>query len=92
MGPPAARGADILVPAGTVLPLHIHTNSNRVVSISGVITLTFEGMPGKDLGPGSYAPIPGGMKHSAMCKPEAECKYLEVYDAMGDIKFVDEKK
>lgn len=86
------HGALRSVPAGAILALHAHTNDQRVVSLSGKVGLAIEGLPKKVLGPGSYAFIPGGVKHSADCWAGAECVYLEVYEGASDVKYVEETK
>lgn len=59
--------------AGTETPLHTHTANGRSVVISGTIVEGLEGQPPKELGPGSYFSIPGGVKHTTACKGGAEC-------------------
>ena len=81
-----AYGALKKVPAGTVLPMHTHTNLTRVVMVAGTISFTFEGSPAKDLGPQSYTAIPGGVPHGATCKAGADCVYFETSIGAYDMK------
>lgn len=83
-----AYGALRRIPGGTILALHTHTNDTRVLLVSGIMALSIEGSPAKDLGPGSYAFIPGGVKHSATCKAAVECTYFDEQPGANDIKFV----
>lgn len=76
------------LPGGASLALHTHTYDQRAIVLSGTVILTFEGGAAKDLGPGSYALIPGGAKHKADCKAGAECVYFEEATGAADIKFV----
>ena len=85
-----AYGALKSIPGGGVLALHTHTQDQRVIVLTGTILLALDGGAARELGPGSYAFIPGGLKHTANCKAGAECKYFEEQQGASDIKF--EKK
>ena len=87
-GDPAKGGYGALkrIPAGTVLATHFHTNDTRVVDVAGTIAFTLEGGPAKDLGPQSYASVPGGVRHAATCKAGADCVYFETSTGAYDIK------
>ncbi len=82
-----AYGAFKTIPAGSTLASHTHTNDQKVIAISGGITLTMEGGSPKELGPASYAFIPGGAKHTAACKAGADCVYFEEQTGPSDVKF-----
>lgn len=83
-----AYGAIKKIAGGNVLALHTHTHDQKVITLAGTIVLTIEGGPHKELGPGSYAFVPGGMRHTAECKAPAECAYFEEQSGASDIKFV----
>ena len=83
-----AYGALKTLPAGSTLRLHTHTYDQKVLPVSGTIVLSIYGGASKELGPGSYAFIPGGLKHSADCKAGAACMYFEEQPGASDIKFV----
>jgi len=55
-------------PAGTRVPLHIHTHDSRAFAHSGTMVLRFEGQSPVELGPGSWATIPGGAPHETICR------------------------
>ena len=74
------------VPGGTALGLHSHTNSQKVVGVSGTIEFNLEGEAKKDLAPGSYVAIPGGAVHDASCKAGADCVYYEEATGASDFK------
>jgi quercetin dioxygenase-like cupin family protein len=76
------------LPGGTLLPLHTHTNDTRVLVVSGAMALSIEGGAAKEMLPGSFAYIPGGIKHLAGCKLGAECIYFEEQPGPSDIQFV----
>jgi quercetin dioxygenase-like cupin family protein len=80
------------VPGGAVLPLHTHTSDHRVVVVAGTLSLSVDGGPAKDLAVGSYAFLPGGVKHRAECKGGATCTYFEESPGAFDMQVVEEKK
>jgi quercetin dioxygenase-like cupin family protein len=84
-----AYGALKTIPAGEVLRAHTHTHDQRVIVLAGQVVLTIDGQPSKELGPGSYLFVPGGVKHTAGCKAGAECTYFEEQDGPSDVKFVE---
>ena len=87
-----AYGALKTIAAGSTLALHTHTSDQRVIDLSGTIVLTIEGAAPKELASGSYAFIPGGVKHTAECKAGSDCKYFEEQQGPSDIKFVEGAK
>jgi len=92
-GDPAKGAHGVLksIPGGTVLGLHTHTNSQRVVVVSGNVEFGMEGEAKKELGSGSYVSIPGGAPHEATCKAGADCIYLEEVTGAADFKPVAKK-
>lgn len=70
-------GALKRVAAGTDLGWHTHTNDQRVVAISGAFDFQVEGQDAKQLAPGSYISMPGGVKHTAKCREGSDCMYFE---------------
>ncbi len=74
-------------PAGTNVALHSHTSDQKAVIVSGTIVLTLEGGSPKELGPGSYVFIPGGLKHTSECKTGADCLFFEEQPGASDIVF-----
>jgi quercetin dioxygenase-like cupin family protein len=83
-----AYGALRSLPGGTSLPLHTHSSDERVVVLSGTISLSFEGEAARDLPAGSYAFVPAGLKHSAICKAGPDCVYFAEQPGKGDFKLV----
>lgn len=55
-------------PAGTRVALHTHTHDAYAFAHAGTIALRFEGQPPAELGPGSWAMIPGGVPHETICR------------------------
>jgi len=81
-----AHGAFAKFAAGTEVPLHTHTASGRSVVISGTILEAQEGQNPKELGPGSYFFIPGGLKHTTGCKAGMECMIYSDWQGAFDVK------
>jgi quercetin dioxygenase-like cupin family protein len=92
-GDPAksAYGVFRKVPAGAKLGLHTHTQDQKVVMIAGAIEFNMEGGARTEMGPGSYAFIPGGAAHDATCKAGADCVYFEEAAGAADFKPVAKK-
>ena len=85
---PAVRyGASLKFPAGFVAPLHTHTNTIKIVVLSGTYMQTPEGKPEVRLGPGSYAFQPGGgFKHVSACDKASECELFIQSSGKFDLK------
>jgi quercetin dioxygenase-like cupin family protein len=81
-----ANGSFAKFPAGTQIPLHTHTASGRSVVISGTMMEAAEGQKPKELGPGSYFYLPGGMKHTTACKAGADCVIYSHWSGAFDMK------
>jgi len=60
-------------PKRTKLPLHSHTADLSAIIVAGQFGSMEEGAPVKLSGPGTYSFIPGGLKHTTECGPEADC-------------------
>ena len=72
-----AYGAFIKFPAGFSTPLHTHTNSAKLVMISGTFIAGPEGKPEVRLGPGSYYFQPGvTYRHTTACDKASECLFF----------------
>lgn len=63
-------------PGGAEIPLHWHPFELHAVVLEGTLTVSVEGAPVKELGPGSYLRLPGRLAHVMTCKPGAECVFL----------------
>jgi quercetin dioxygenase-like cupin family protein len=81
-----ANGSFAKFAAGTELPLHTHTSAGRSVVISGTMLEAPEGQKPKELGPGSYFYLPGGMKHTTACKAGADCVIYSHWSGAFDMK------
>ena len=90
-GDPAKEAHGILYrwPAGFLSPLHTHTHGDRVVVISGLVTLSVDGAPAKELPAGSYFSMAGGTKHVTGCKAGAPCVFFVERDGPFDVNAVE---
>jgi anti-sigma factor ChrR (cupin superfamily) len=88
-----AYGALIKFPAGTIAPLHTHTNGMRIVVVSGTWIHGPEGKPEVMLGSGSYLYQPGGSyRHTSACDKASDCVVFAESSGKFDIKMVEESK
>ena len=71
-----AFGALNKFPAGAKFPLHYHTNSMKVVLISGTWLYTPEGGSEHRLGPGSYLSFGAKDRHVSGAAEGAECVFF----------------
>jgi Domain of unknown function (DUF4437) len=79
-----AFGAFFKFPAGFAAPLHTHTNTMKIVVISGTFIQDPERKPEVRLGPGSYLIQPGGSyRHTTGCDKASDCLFF----AEGSGKF-----
>ena len=76
---------------GLSAPLHTHTNGDRGVIVSGVLTLAVYGETPKNLKAGSYFSMSGGTKHTTSCKAGADCVFFVHREGMFDATMVDAK-
>jgi quercetin dioxygenase-like cupin family protein len=72
----------VRIPPSSMLPLHKHTASVRVVVVSGTYVYGVHGEPPRRYGPGSFIVTPGDVPHVAGCA-EA-CLYYEEVDGRPD--------
>ena len=87
-----AYGAIYKFPAGAKFPLHYHTNSMKVVVITGTWLYTPEGGTEHRLGPGSYLAYGPKDKHVSGPADEAECTFFIEQPAKFDMVPVETEK
>ena len=73
-------------PAGANVPVHWHTHGDHGVVISGTMALAVDGAAPKDLPPGSYFSLAGGVRHATSCKPGADCVFFIHREGMFDVQ------
>lgn len=72
-------------PAGTTVADHHHSNGDRGVVVTGTMTLAVEGAKPKELPPGSYFSLGGGVKHATACKKGADCVFFIQREGKFDV-------
>jgi len=74
-GDPAKQNADVLlkVPGGSVLAHHKHTSPERIVLLSGDMSVRYDGQKAVRLRPGTYAYGPAHVPHVATCLSKQPC-------------------
>ncbi len=88
-----AFGAFFKFPAGFSAPLHTHTNTMKIVVISGTFLQAPEGKPEVRLGAGSYVVQPGGSyRHTTGCDKASECLFFAEGSGKFDLKPVEAAK
>ena len=85
-GDPSKPNVDIFfkVPAGAVIPSHTHSSAERMVLVSGKLTVTYEGQAPVTLKTGSYAYGPAMHPHSAKCAKGAACVLFIAFESPLD--------
>jgi quercetin dioxygenase-like cupin family protein len=74
-GNPAERNADVFfkLAAKTTAPLHTHTSAERMVLVSGEMTVRYEGQEPVVMRAGTYAYGPASLPHEATCSSNQDC-------------------
>ena len=85
-GDPSKSNADafLRVPAGSEIPRHSHTSAERMVLVSGELTVTYDGQRAAVLKSGMYAYGPAKAPHKASCAKGAECVLFIAFEAPVD--------
>lgn len=74
-GNPAERNADVFfkLPAKTTAPRHTHSSAERMILVSGEMTVQYEGQEPVVLKAGTYAYGPANLSHAATCISDQDC-------------------
>lgn len=85
-GDPGKNNVDIFfkVPPDTLVPRHRHTSAERMVLVSGEMTVTYDGQEPEVLKPGTYAYGPAGLPHRAYCGKGDPCVLFIAFEAPLD--------
>jgi quercetin dioxygenase-like cupin family protein len=86
-GDPAKPNADALlrVPAGYAIPPHAHSSAERMVLVSGRMTVKYRGHPEAELKTGNYAYGPAKMPHRAACAADGPCTLFIAFEGPVDV-------
>ena len=93
-GDPAKPNVDVFfkVPAGSTIPEHWHTSPERMVLVSGVLTVTYDGQDAATLKPGMYAYGPAKLPHKATCAKGVPCILFIAFESPLDATPVEAPK
>jgi quercetin dioxygenase-like cupin family protein len=85
-GDPAKANADVFLKLApdAVIPEHWHTSAERMVLISGELSVSYKGQPKALLKPGMYAYGPAKLPHSASCTSTAPCVLFIAFESAVD--------
>ena len=85
-GDPSKANVDVFfkVPGGASIPSHTHTSAERMILVSGKMTVTYEGQAPVTLKTGSYAYGPAMRPHSALCAKGAPCVLFIAFESPLD--------
>lgn len=86
-GDPAEEDADIFfkVPGGYEIPNHWHTSAERMVLVSGKMSVKYEGHDAVDLKKGEYAYGPAKLPHTASCRKGEDCVLMIAFEEPVDV-------
>jgi len=85
-GDPAKPNVDVFfkVPGGSTIPEHWHTSAERMVLVSGELTVTYQGQPATTLKKGMYAYGPAKLPHKATCAKGDPCVLFIAFESPLD--------
>jgi quercetin dioxygenase-like cupin family protein len=85
-GDPAKQNADVFfrVPGGFAIPKHWHSSAERMVLVSGEMTVRYEDQKPMTLKPGMYAYGPAKLAHEATCAKGDPCVLFIAFEAPVD--------
>jgi quercetin dioxygenase-like cupin family protein len=85
-GNPAQANADVFfkVPGNFTIPKHWHTSAERMVLVSGELTVTYDGQEPVTLKPGMYAYGPAKLSHEATCAAGDPCVLFIAFEQPVD--------
>lgn len=85
-GEPAKPNADVFlrIRGGQRLPAHTHTSAERMVLVSGALTVKYKGGSAATLKPGTYAYGPAGLAHEASCAAGDPCTLFIAFEGPVD--------
>lgn len=85
-GDAAGEESDLFfrVPANAEIPLHWHSEAERMVLVDGRLQVRYEGREPVTLAPGTYAYGPARLPHSARCESARPCVLFIAFDGPVD--------
>lgn len=85
-GDPSKPNADVFlrVPSRYEIPAHWHTSAERMILVTGKMTVTYQGQPASKLTKGSYAYGPAKLAHKAACTSKKACTLFIAFETPVD--------
>ncbi len=85
-GDPSQPNTDIFfkVPANFEIPHHYHTSAERMVLISGVLTVSYDNQEKETMEPGTYGYGPAKLPHTAFCEAGDPCVLFIAFEEPVD--------
>lgn len=85
-GDPARPNADVMirVPGRSIIPMHTHTSAERMMLVSGELSVAYEGQKPATLKAGSYAYGPAKVPHGATCMSTVPCVLFVAFEGPVD--------
>lgn len=85
-GDPSKKDADAFlhIPAKATIPMHWHTSDERMVLVSGMLRVTYEGQEPALMKAGTYGFGPAKLKHEATCESSTPCVLFIAFEEPVD--------
>jgi mannose-6-phosphate isomerase-like protein (cupin superfamily) len=85
-GDPAKPNSDVFLrlPAGSAIAEHWHTSAERMILVSGRLSVRYKGQSEVVLEPGMYAYGPARLPHSASCAAGEPCVLFIAFESAVD--------
>lgn len=89
-GDPAKANSDVVlkVGPGTILPRHKHSSAERMILLTGTLTVKYDGAAAVTLNPANYAYGPAGLPHAATCTSAVACTLFIAFEGPVDAELV----
>ena len=93
-GDPSKKNVDILfkIKGGSDVPNHWHSSPERMILLSGKLSVTYEDETTQVIETGSYAYGPSNKKHTAKCLSKEPCVIFIAFEDPLDAFAVEAKK
>lgn len=89
-GDPAKPNSDVVlkVGPGNILPRHKHSSAERMILLTGTLTVKYDGAEAVTLNPSNYAYGPAGLPHVATCTSTDACTLFIAFEGPVDAELV----
>lgn len=89
-GDPAKPNSDVVlkVGPGNTLPRHKHSSAERMILLTGKLSVKYDGAEAVTLKPSNYAYGPAGLPHVATCKSKVACTLFIAFVGPVDAELV----